>query len=122
MLAHRDITHADDLEKNVAEVENLLAGRIQFMRIEKRYVRPNGRPVWVHISSSLVRDSDGKPLHIVSQIEDVTDRKRAETKLRDLAERDSLTRVLNRRRFHEELDQTLLTSLNRSRSASSSAA
>jgi diguanylate cyclase (GGDEF)-like protein len=61
----------------------------------------------VHISSSLVRDADRKPLHIVSQIEDVTGRKRAETKLRDLAERDSLTGVLNRRRFHEELDDAL---------------
>jgi diguanylate cyclase (GGDEF)-like protein/PAS domain S-box-containing protein len=106
-LTYRDITHPDDLEKNVAEVEDLLVGRITFMRIEKRYVRPNGRPVWVHISSSLVRDADGKPLHIVSQIEDVTGRKRAETKLRDLAERDSLTGVLNRRRFHEELDDAL---------------
>jgi diguanylate cyclase (GGDEF)-like protein len=78
------------------------------MRTEKRYVRPNGRTVWAHVSSSLVTDADGKPLHLVSQIEDVTDRKRAETKLRDLAEHDSLTGLLNRRRFDEELDESLV--------------
>ncbi len=106
-LTYRDITHPDDLVENVIEVEDLLAGRIPFMRIEKRYLRPSGQPVWVNVSSSLVRDPDGTPLHIVSQIEDVTARRQAEAALRDLAERDSLTGVLNRRCFHEELDRAL---------------
>src|SRR5204862_979919 len=80
-----EITHPDDLDKNRADIGDLIAGRIRFMRTEKRYVRPNGRTVWAHVSSSLVTDADGAPVHLVSQIEDVTDRKRAETKLRDLA-------------------------------------
>jgi diguanylate cyclase (GGDEF)-like protein/PAS domain S-box-containing protein len=103
-----EITHPDDLDQNRDDIEDLIAGRSRFMRTEKRYIRPNGRTVWVHVSSSLVEDADGNPVHLVSQIEDVTDRKRAETKLRDLAEHDSLTGLLNRRRFDEELDEALV--------------
>jgi diguanylate cyclase (GGDEF)-like protein len=63
--------------------------------------------VWVNVSSSLILDADGKPLHLVSQIEDVTDRKRAESRLKNLAEHDPLTGLLNRRRFDEELADTI---------------
>jgi len=106
-MTFRDITHPDDQDTNADDIKDLIAGRIRFMRTEKRYLRPNGRTVWVHVSSSLVEDADGNPVHLVSQIEDVTDRKRAETRLRDLAEHDSLTGLLNRRRFDEELDDAL---------------
>jgi diguanylate cyclase (GGDEF)-like protein/PAS domain S-box-containing protein len=104
----KDITHPDDLDKNLENIENLIAGTTRSIRIEKRYIRASGRTVWVNVSSSLILDADGKPLHLVSQIEDVTDRKRAESRLKDLAEHDALTGLLNRRRFDEELADTVL--------------
>jgi diguanylate cyclase (GGDEF)-like protein/PAS domain S-box-containing protein len=104
----KDITHPDDLDKNLENIENLIAGRIRSIRIEKRYIRASGRTVWVNVSSSLILDADGRPLHLVSQIEDVADRKRAESRLKDLAEHDPLTGLLNRRRFDEELADTML--------------
>jgi diguanylate cyclase (GGDEF)-like protein/PAS domain S-box-containing protein len=104
----QDITHPEDLDRNLVELNRVIGGEQRAMRIEKRYVRPNGHTVWVRISSSLVRDPDGEPLHFVSQIEDVTDRKRAEQKLMELADHDSLTGLLNRRRFDEELRLALL--------------
>jgi diguanylate cyclase (GGDEF)-like protein/PAS domain S-box-containing protein len=104
----QDITHPDDLEKNLSELQRVVGGEQRAMRLEKRYLRANGHTVWVRISSSLVRDADGKPLHFVSQIENVTDRRRAEERLKELADQDSLTGLLNRRRFDEELRLTLL--------------
>ena len=59
------------------------------------------------LSVSLVRDSDGTPLYFVSQIEDITERKHAEQELKRLADHDSLTGLLNRRRFDEELQREL---------------
>jgi diguanylate cyclase (GGDEF)-like protein len=61
----------------------------------------------VTLSVSLVRAGDGTPLHFISQIEDITDRKRAEADLIHLASHDSLTGLLNRRRLLEELEQEL---------------
>jgi diguanylate cyclase (GGDEF)-like protein/PAS domain S-box-containing protein len=103
----KEMTHPADLDKNADNIANLIAGRVRSIRVEKRYIRPDGGVVWVNVSSSLIQDADGRPLHLVSQIEDVTERRRAERKLRHLADHDPLTGLLNRRRFDEDLDQTI---------------
>src|SRR5207247_1547999 len=54
---------------------------------EKRYFHKSGRTVWVNLSVSVVRDSDGDPLYTISQIEDVTGRKRTQEELANYAER-----------------------------------
>ncbi|MBW1684965.1 MAG: PAS domain S-box protein, partial [Deltaproteobacteria bacterium] len=46
---------------------------------EKRYVHKQGHPVWIQLNASLFRDSNGKPTDLVTQIQDVTDRKQAAT-------------------------------------------
>jgi two-component system cell cycle sensor histidine kinase/response regulator CckA len=74
----QEITHPDDLELDLESVQQVLAGSIQAYQMEKRYYHSSGSIVWVLLSVSLVRASDGTPLHFVSQIEDVTQRKRAE--------------------------------------------
>jgi diguanylate cyclase (GGDEF)-like protein/PAS domain S-box-containing protein len=104
----QDLTHPDDLEANLTEVRKVMDGQRRAMKIEKRYIRADGKIVWVAVSSSLVRDADGTPIHNVAQIEDVTRRREAEERLKELADRDPLTGLLNRRRFDEELRLTLL--------------
>jgi diguanylate cyclase (GGDEF)-like protein/PAS domain S-box-containing protein len=103
----QDITHPDDLESDVAEAKRLLAGEIRSYQLEKRYLHADGHEVWAMLSVSLVRDEDGAPLHFVSQIEDITQRKQSEEELKRLADHDSLTGLLNRRRFDEKLQREL---------------
>ncbi len=103
-----EITHPDDVSGNTEGLERLVSGQLPVLVVEKRYLRPDGKTVWVRVSSSLVRDADGAPAHVVAQIEDISDRRRTEHRLKELADHDPLTGLLNRRRLDEELRTTLL--------------
>jgi diguanylate cyclase (GGDEF)-like protein/PAS domain S-box-containing protein len=104
-LTFQEITHPDDLDGDLQHLEQLLAGEIDRYRLEKRYIRATGEEIWVNLSVSLLRGPDGRPMHLVAQIEDISDRKRLEASLQELADHDSLTKLWNRRRFEEELDR-----------------
>lgn len=78
----QSITHPDDFDVDLTHVRRLLAGEEEMYQLEKRCVHKEGRPVWVLLSVSLVRGEQGEPLHFVAQLQDVTDRKRAEQSLR----------------------------------------
>ncbi len=80
----QDLTHPDDLQADVAQVEQVLAGEILSYQMEKRYIHREGRLVWVLLSVSLIRDSRGRPVHFISQIQDITERKEAEAALDSL--------------------------------------
>jgi PAS domain S-box-containing protein len=79
------ITHPLDLEEEASLVERLMAGAIPNYRIEKRYLRQDGRQVWAMHNVSTVYDSFGKLLYGVAQVEDITERKQAEKKLEEAA-------------------------------------
>jgi two-component system, cell cycle sensor histidine kinase and response regulator CckA len=76
-----DVTHPDDLVASYAGREQLLAGEKQFFQMEKRYIHRDGHFFWGVTNVSLVRDPAGQPLLYVGQVQDITDRKRAELRL-----------------------------------------
>ena len=76
------ITHPDDRELHLSMAGQLDRSEIQLYQIPKRYVRKDGQVVDAMLSVSTVRGPDGTPLHNVAQIEDITERKRAEEALR----------------------------------------
>jgi diguanylate cyclase (GGDEF)-like protein/PAS domain S-box-containing protein len=104
----QDITHPEDLEVDLALLRETLAGERSGYQMEKRFLRPDGTVVWALLSVSLVRDAAGEPLHFVSQVLDISERKRLEAELSRLATRDDLTGLYNRRFFERELAQQLL--------------
>jgi PAS domain S-box-containing protein len=79
----QEFTHPDDLETDLQLLEALLRGERTNYRIEKRYVRPSGDIVDAVLSVALARRADGSPLHFISQIEDVSERKRHEIELKE---------------------------------------
>jgi diguanylate cyclase (GGDEF)-like protein/PAS domain S-box-containing protein len=80
-LTFQDITHPDDLQADLGNVAQLVRGDIGSYQMEKRYFHKDGHLVWVLLSVSLVRDADARPVHFVSQIQDITARKLAEQAL-----------------------------------------
>ncbi|MEW6491122.1 MAG: PAS domain S-box protein [Cyanobacteriota bacterium] len=99
------ITHPDDLETNLAFVNQLLADKIRVYHIEKRYVHKQGHIVWVLLSASIVRDPQGQPLYFIAQVQDISDvydelrlRKQAEELLKaSLKEKEVLLKEIHHR-------------------------
>jgi len=67
----------DDLPENLRLGQRLISGEIDSFKYEKRYYHKQGRLIWALLSASLVRDDYGHPLYIISQIQDITERKQA---------------------------------------------
>lgn len=103
----QDITHPDDLEADLTLFRELLTGQAESYVLEKRYIHAAGHAVWIHLSVALARDEQGAPLHVISHIEDITDRRARTEQLRELALRDPLTGAANRARFLAELDDAV---------------
>jgi diguanylate cyclase (GGDEF)-like protein/PAS domain S-box-containing protein len=102
-----DLTHPDDRGETEEHADRLNRSEIDFYRLEKRYLRPDGSPVWASLSVSLVRDIEGRPLYQIGQLEDITDRKLLADKLAHDAAHDSMTGLLNRAAFTEHVSAAL---------------
>jgi diguanylate cyclase (GGDEF)-like protein/PAS domain S-box-containing protein len=83
----QDITYPDDLDVDLDHLGRMLAGEMRSYQTEKRYVHKEGHVVWILLNVSMVHDEEGKPLYFVSQIQDISERKRAEQKIRDAEKR-----------------------------------
>jgi two-component system sensor kinase FixL len=76
--AFQQITHPDDLEADLDAVQALLAGEAERYSRDKRYVRNNGRVIWVRVTVSLVRDARGEPDFFIKVAQNIDAQKIAE--------------------------------------------
>jgi PAS domain S-box-containing protein len=95
-----DITHPDDVARDVTEVGRLAAGEIEEYAREKRYVRKDGSIAWGDVVVRPVLGGDGRPLAFVAMIADITARRRADEDLTELLaatrkEKDRLSALLS---------------------------
>lgn len=98
--------HPDDAERVLREWAQA-SGDGRDSIVEYRFLRPNGEVSWIQGFASALRDDRQAVAGWVGTCLDLTARKQAELELRHLADHDSLTGLLNRRRFHEELEREL---------------
>jgi diguanylate cyclase (GGDEF)-like protein/PAS domain S-box-containing protein len=112
-LEGRDTTtiyHPDDLGVDPAALAALINGEIPHIAADRRFMHASGRPIWVAVSITCVRDDNGRPQHFLAQAQDITDRRRYEAQLQHMADHDPLTGLLNRRAFERELRDHVLRS------------
>ncbi|MBL8659486.1 MAG: PAS domain S-box protein [Rhodospirillales bacterium] len=79
----QEITHPDDLEADLSQLECMTRGEINSYSIEKRYIRKDGNAVWVNLTTALQRDEAGQPLYCISVVRDIGKRLLAEQTLRE---------------------------------------
>jgi PAS domain S-box-containing protein len=84
---YQELTHPEDREESTRLFGRLIRGEIPAYSSEKRYVRKGGSSVWVHVSVTLLRAHDGRPLRTIGVVQDVTERRQLADDLKANEER-----------------------------------
>ncbi|WP_159451538.1 PAS domain S-box protein [Planktothrix sp. PCC 11201] len=80
-LSFQTVTHPDDLVTNTQYLHSLLNNQIQTYQIEKRYIHKQGQIIWTLLNATIVRDHQANPLYFITQVQDITHRKKLEEEL-----------------------------------------
>lgn len=80
-LTFQDLTHPDDLDTDLKYLQRAIDDEIDSYQMQKRYFHKNGDVIWAMMSVALIKDGDDLPVHLVSQIEDITQRVESEQQL-----------------------------------------
>ena len=75
-MTFQEITHPEDLKKDLALMEQLIHGEIDHYTLEKRYIRKDGEIVWIRLTASMQSEELG-----IGIIEDISQRKESERAL-----------------------------------------
>lgn len=106
-MTFEDVTHPEEVNRDVSARERLLNGEIDSYHVEKRYLRKDGEAVWANLSVGAVRDSAGVLERLVVVAEDVSAAHRLSEALSYQARHDALTGLINRAEFDNRLREFL---------------
>lgn len=70
-----DITHPDYQSVTPTFIKKAASGEITHAEFEKQYIHKRGHIIWGKVSSSIIRDNQGKPLYFISHVQDITERR-----------------------------------------------
>ncbi|WP_329325404.1 putative bifunctional diguanylate cyclase/phosphodiesterase [Streptomyces luteogriseus] len=103
----REWTHPDDAPQTWRLYDELVQGEREHYHLEKAFYRPDGTVLWTNLTVSLLRDADGDPQYQLALMEDTTERRLLNLRLRYEATHDALTGLPNRTFFFERLEKAL---------------
>ncbi|MEU5668038.1 putative bifunctional diguanylate cyclase/phosphodiesterase [Streptomyces longwoodensis] len=103
----KDWTHAEDAPQVWKLYDELVRGEREHYHVEKAFYRPDGTVLWTNLTVSLLRDADGRPQYQLALMEDTTERRLLNLRLRYEATHDALTGLPNRTLFFERLEKVL---------------
>jgi len=78
-----DITHPEDVKKTFDVLRDILSEKIHIAKLEKRYIRKDKKIIWGFLNIGLFRDKDDKPQYFIAKVQDITEFKEVEQKLRE---------------------------------------
>ena len=90
----RDFTHSEDVQKDLDLFQELVDGKRESYELELRYLGKSGATGWVRLTVSLIRGVDRKPQFAIGMTEDITERKRAEQRLREAQKMEVIGRLV----------------------------
>ncbi|WP_328321364.1 putative bifunctional diguanylate cyclase/phosphodiesterase [Streptomyces sp. NBC_00388] len=99
--------HPDDAPQVWRMHAELVRGEREHYRVEKPYYRNDGTVLWTNLTVSLLRDPEGRPQYQLALIEDTTERRLLNLRLRYEATHDALTGLPNRTLFFERLEKAV---------------
>src|SRR5262249_28566305 len=70
-----ELTHPDDIEKDLELAQRLVNGKVENYQLEKRYITKDGRIIWGRLSVTLVRDPDGTASYALAILKDFSEHK-----------------------------------------------
>jgi two-component system, sporulation sensor kinase A len=82
-LTFPEITHSEDVTKNIDNYYKLLNREINTYKIVKRYIHKFGQTVWGLLSVTMVQDKKNGLSFFIVQVKDITLRKKAEQALKE---------------------------------------
>ncbi|RMB85879.1 bifunctional diguanylate cyclase/phosphodiesterase [Streptomyces shenzhenensis] len=100
-------THPEDAPHTWRLYEELVRGEREHYHVEKAFNRTDGTVLWTNLTVSLLRDADGNPQYQLALMEDTTERRLLNLRLRYEATHDALTGLPNRTLFFERLEKAL---------------
>ncbi|HEU4708452.1 MAG TPA: diguanylate cyclase [Methylophilaceae bacterium] len=103
-----DITHPEDTHSTLNLLQQSVSGELEQYRVEARYFHKNGETVWLSSTVSKIQDVNGNPLHLIAQMENITDAKSNQELIQHLEYHDVLTNLPNRRLLIDRLNQNLM--------------
>jgi PAS domain S-box-containing protein len=77
-----ELSHPEELERDIGRLEELIAGKRNSYEMEKRFIRKDGEIVWGYLTVSLLRDAHGRPVYVIGSVQDINEHKKAEEALR----------------------------------------
>jgi len=106
-MTWQEITHPDDIDVNLMLYNRVLSGESDDYEIDKRFIRPDGSIVHVHVAVRGLRGDDGNIDYFAMLVQDITESKKSAELIWKQANFDSLTGLINRNLFHDRLQHAI---------------